>query len=109
MDVVTLVRHNPDHFSDEFCEWIEDNVHIWKAFEREANEVRGRGREHYSARTIVEFLRHHSAVKERGGMWKINDHSVPYLARLFILLYPEAHGFFEFRKITPKNKQTSLF
>lgn len=109
MNVITIVQSNPDHFSDEFTEWIEENTHIWKAFESEALRVLQLGREHYSARTIVEFLRHHSAIRERGGAWKINDHSVPYLARLFVLLYPEAHRLFEFRKINPKNRQKSLF
>lgn len=109
MDIVTLVQSNPDHFSDSFGEWIEENRHIWKAFEREALEIFNRGQKHYSARTIVEFLRHHSAIRERGGMWKINNDSVPYLARLFVLLYPEANQLFEFRKVNPKNAQKSLF
>jgi hypothetical protein len=109
MDVSTLVQHNPDHFSEDFGEWIEENVHIWKAFEREALEIHSRGQKHYSARTIVEFLRHHSAIRERGGMWKINNDCVPYLARLFVFLYPEANNLFEFRKVTVKNKQKSLF
>jgi len=109
MDVVTLVQRNPDHFSDDFGDWLEDNVHIWKAFEREALEIHNRGQQHYSARTIVEFLRHHSAIRERGGMWKINNDSVPYLARLFVLLYPEANRLFEFRKVNPRNAQRALF
>ena len=94
MNVLKIVQHNPTQFSDEFEDWIKDNLHIWKAFEKEALLVRAKGREHYSARTIIEFLRHHSAVSEVGGMWKINDHSVPYLGRLFVLVHPEAKNFF---------------
>ena len=109
MNVLKIVQHNPTQFSDEFEDWIKDNLHIWKAFEKEALLVLAKGREHYSARTIIEFLRHHSAVSEVGGMWKINDHSVPYLGRLFVLVHPEEKNFFEFRKINPKNKQISLF
>jgi hypothetical protein len=109
MDVLKLVDMNPDHFSDEFCDWIRENKHIWLAFHKEADRVRSAGRKHYSARTIVEYLRHHSAVSEKNSTWKINDHCVPYLGRLYVLAVPSAQDFFEFRKINPRNKQKSLF
>jgi len=63
---------------------------IWKAFEREANAVWRNGRRHYSARTIGEYLRHETALRE-DGEWKITD-----MARLYGLMYPE-RGLFEFR------------
>ena len=54
---------------------------------------------HYSARTIVHVLRHHSAVAEVDGEgWKINDHHSPYFARLFDLVHPEHVGLWEFRE-----------
>jgi hypothetical protein len=109
MDVLKVVRDNPKQFSIDFEDWLFENIHIWYAFEKEAQNIRARGREHYSSRTIVEFLRHHSAISEKGGMWKINDHSVPYLGRLFVLVHPEAKNFFEFRKINIKAKQLELF
>jgi hypothetical protein len=109
MSIITLVDKNPDQFSDEFTTWIRDNLHIWTAFESEADQIRGTGRKHYSARTIIEYLRHHSAVNEVGGTWKINDHCVPYLGRLYALKKPDAKNFFEFRKINPKNRQKPLF
>ena len=109
MDIVKLVDMNPDQFSDEFCGWIRENQHIWSAFCKEADQVRSTGRSHYSSRTIIEYLRHHSAVSEKNSTWKINDHCVPYLGRLYVLLKPEAKDFFEFRKITPKNRQKPLF
>jgi hypothetical protein len=102
-----LALRNAVHFSPGFPLWLRENAHIWVAFEREATRAwaaRGglaaatRGKmPHYSARTIVEVLRHHSMLREAGGGWKINDHCVPELARLYHLLYPSRAGFFETR------------
>ena len=109
MDILKIVRDNPGQFVIDFEDWLGDNMHIWYAFEREAQNIRAKGRDHYSARTIVEFLRHHSTISEKGGTWKINSNSIPYLSRLFVLIHPEAKDFFEFRKINPKVKQFELF
>ena len=84
---------------EEFSEWMLDNEHIWIAFEREALKVSNLGFKHYSARTIIEFLRHHSALQEKGSHWKINDHVTPYLARLFAAKYPNKKDLFEYRRI----------
>lgn len=81
----------------DFDEWLEQNNHIWIAFEQQAMLVSKKGFKRYSARTIVEFLRHHTAITENGSEWKINDHAIPHLARLFIKNHPQSAGFFEFR------------
>lgn len=95
---VELVQANPDAFRPDFLQWLTWNPHIWTAFVAKADEVRARGRKHYSARTIVEVLRHESVLRESPlGQWKINDHAAPNLARLYILFRPEAYGFFELR------------
>ena len=79
-----------------FDEWIADNTHIYQAFEREALAI-ARKRTRYSARTIVEFLRHHTLITEKDGEWKINDHATPHLARLFAKNHPTLKNLFEFR------------
>ena len=79
-----------------FDEWIADNPHIYQAFEREALAI-ARKRPRYSARTIVEFLRHHTLITEKDGEWKINDHATPHLARLFAKNHPMFAHLFEFR------------
>ena len=79
--------------------WFERNEHIWKAFEEQALLIYQRGHRHYSARTIVEFLRHHSALAEIESEWKINDHITPHLARRFMKDYPHMNGFFELRSM----------
>jgi hypothetical protein len=80
-----------------FEQWLKDNEHIWKAFENQALLIYQRGYRHYSARTIIEFLRHHSALQEKDSIWKINDHITPFLARKFIAHHPHLNGFFELR------------
>lgn len=83
----------------DFDLWLEDNQHIWEAFEKQALLVSERGFKHYSARTIVHVLRHHSALTETSGEWKINNNVSPYLARKFMQKYPQFKGFFETRGI----------
>lgn len=84
-------------FTPDFAEWLQDNWHVWEAFERHANRVWSRGRRHYSARTIIEVMRHESAVADNGPEYRLNNNAAPNLARLYMLLYPQAHGFFEVR------------
>ena len=79
-----------------FDEWIADNPHIYQAFEREALAI-ARKRPRYSARTIVEFLRHHTLITEKDGEWKINDHATTHLDRLFAKNHPTYAHLFEFR------------
>jgi hypothetical protein len=87
-----------NQFTPEFLAYLPENLHVYQAFEREARKVAARGRTHYSARTIIEVLRHNSTLEEVGGTWKLNDHYTPYLARLFALIHPAHSGLFEFRE-----------
>jgi hypothetical protein len=92
-----IVALHPETFPTEFSEWLDDNLHVWDAFAAQALSVVNVGFKHYSARTIIEVLRHHSALTEGGGIWKLNDHTTAYLARLFALAYPQHAKLFEFR------------
>ena len=96
IDPMAVALLHREQFTTEFMEYLPDNRHVYDAFELEANIVLGLGFKHYSARTIVEVLRHHSAIEER-GTWKINDHHTPYLARLFALRNPRHANLFEYR------------
>lgn len=95
LTLVDVVNCRPGLFRADFAAWLRENWPIWKAFEREANAVWRNGRRHYSARTIGEYLRHETALRE-DGEWKINNNIVPDMARLYGLMYPE-RGLFEFR------------
>lgn len=97
---VNIANANADSLSSEFLMWLPDNLHIWNAFVDQAMKIIGRGYKHYSARTILEFLRHHSALEERASQWKVNNNVQPYLARLFDLVYPEHMGLWEYRTTT---------
>jgi hypothetical protein len=87
-DVYALVRANASIFRDDFPGWLAENAHVWLAFEREANKVWDRGRRHYSGRTIIEVLRHNSALADTGPVYKINDHYTPDMSRLYRLVHP---------------------
>lgn len=83
-----------------FVLWVGDNIAIWEAFEAEALKVVNLGQRHYSARTIIHFLRHHSVLAETSeSQWKINDHHSPYLARLFAMVHPQHADLFEYRAV----------
>ena len=92
--LLQLIADNPSQFSEDFAAWIPENMHVWDAFVEQAMKIRARGHQHYSSYTIVEFLRHHSAIEEVGSAWKINNNHRPYLPRLFDLCYPHMAGMF---------------
>lgn len=100
-DVLSIANTNSQALCKEFLHWLPHNQHVWDAFVREANRVRNRGFTHYSARTIVHFLRHHTNVTERVSAWKINNNHSPYMARLFDLCFPQYAGMWSYRD-TPK-------
>ena len=91
-----IARNNQFEFTPEFMDFIEENGHIYEAFDKAAMEVIAAGFRHYSARTIIHVLRHHSAISQ-AGEWKINNNVSPYLARLFALVHPVHADLFEFR------------
>ena len=93
-----FARENKHLFTTEFMEFLPSNLHGYEAFEREARKIIARGFKHYSARTIIHVLRHHSALEQIGGDWKLNNNISPYLARLWVLMNPQHAGLFEFRE-----------
>jgi hypothetical protein len=95
----TLLRENPSLFPADFEPWFGPNHHVWKAFCDEAFHIRAKGFKRYSARTVIEVLRHHSAATEApGAVWKINNNHAPYMARLFDLRYPSCAGMWQYRE-----------
>lgn len=81
-----------------FPVWLDLNWHIWERFRVEADAIRARGRAHYAARTIAEYLRHQTMLREAADFeFKLNNNNVPDLARLYMTLNPAAAGFFHLR------------
>lgn len=84
-------------YRKDFGKWLLANFPIWRAFEREATRLWMRGRKHYSARTIAEWIRHNTTLAEVESRWKLNNNVIPDLARLYADFYPDRADFFEFR------------
>lgn len=97
--VMVMLDCKPEAFRKDFREWLEANYHVWELFEHEANQAWSRGRRHYSARTIGEYLRHQTmlAEVENEHGFKLNDHYWPDLARLYMMMHPDRDRFFELR------------
>jgi len=87
----------PADFRPDFRVWLAENHHVFAEFERRALQVAAR-RNHYSARTIAEVIRHDTAIGELSGTYKVNGNFVPCMARLFALLHQQHAGLFEFRE-----------
>jgi hypothetical protein len=97
LKVLAFIEKNPSFFRQQ-CAWFKENWHIFEAFAKTTLALIDKGRSHYSARTIVEVLRHHSILGEVAGQWKLNDHAAPDLARAFVIAHPEHIKFWEYRR-----------
>ena len=97
--VKSAVLLNQHKFTIKFYEWVIANIHIYEYFEKSAMQVWRAGHKHYGARTIVEVMRHRTAIREIGnGEWKINNNYVPDMAVLYMELHPEQDGFFQLKR-----------
>lgn len=105
---VRMAEAHRFQFTQEFLAYLPENLHVWDAFEREALAVARRGFKHYSARTIIHVLRHHSALAETGSEWKLNNNISPYLARLFALMHPAHANLFEYREAKAARRSMSF-
>lgn len=98
--VLALVQANAEQFRQNFAKWLLDNWPIWRAWHAEIDRVRALGRKHYSARDTLGYVRHWTVLREVDGQFKVNNNFSPDMARLYVLLHPEAEDFFEFRERT---------
>ena len=102
---LTLLAKTDEDIPNSFCAWLTNNFHVWEAFEAESFKIINKGFKHYSARTIIHYLRHHTAVEENGSAFKIMNGHSPYLARLFALVYPDHKEIFSYHKVVVANKE----
>jgi hypothetical protein len=93
-----LAMSHPD-IPQEFSDWLMENFPIWERFEAEALRVAQSGREHYSAYTIREFIRHETALSEANSEFKFNNNHTPHLARLFAMAHPQHAELFAFKAV----------
>lgn len=102
-----LIFQHPKDFGHKFGDWLGENFHVWERFMQEADKLRIKGRKHYSARTIIEVLRHESALSDNDKTYKLNDHCTPNLARLYMMITPFADKFFETRVLSKDRGHTT--
>ena len=77
-----LAASHPE-IPNHFVEWLRENEHIWIAFRDEALKMTRLGYQHYSSKTIMEYLRHHSVISENSDEFKLAQqvyHSNPWFA-----------------------------
>lgn len=98
--LLSFVEAHPEKFRPDFADWLKANPVIWMEFDKHATELRQAGRRNFSARTIIEVIRWNSAIRSKGDIFKINNNWAPDLARLFLMLHPEANGLFSLRDST---------
>lgn len=107
-----IVASRGDEFTSRFLEYIVHNMPVYEEFERRALRLWASGRTHYSARTILESVRHDTDIHEVASEYKINNNIIPDCARLFAIMHPdkplfsfrEARGRAHFRRpsVTPQ-------
>ncbi len=92
-----VIREAPDQFRAGFYTWLSDNWTLYHRFEQQGIAVAMRGRKHYSAYTIVEYLRHETMLRDQDEEFKLNQAWSSSMARLFAHLNPQHADLFEFR------------
>lgn len=97
MNAQRLVSYG-QFFLPGFLSWLADNRHVYETFEQQALAAIEEGKGHFSARTIVEDMRHYSRQRDSDGTFKINDHRAPDLARVFAIHHPQHAKLWEYRR-----------
>lgn len=95
--VFALICAEQKRFRADFMGWLSANYEVFLRFEAEADRIWSAGRRRYSQRTIWEYMRHETNVRQAEEDFKLNDHYVKDCALLYTLLHPDRDGFFEFR------------
>lgn len=87
---------NNDSISIEQSYKLSANQDLYTAFLIEAHKVAAK-RDHYSARTIMEVLRHNSYASDDDPRYKINNDITPLMAKMSMLMFPSLNGLFKTR------------
>lgn len=88
-----------DQILSAFLAFHAENPDVWTLFERFALGAIEAGRDHYSAKAVVERIRWHVEIETRGDEMKINNNFTAHFARMFHLAHPNHDGFFRNRKL----------
>lgn len=98
-EALAYVYEHPDDFREGFDDWLLDNFDIQLFFNKEAVAIAKTGRQHYSAYTLVEYLRHHTMLRSTDADFKINNLFRASMSRLFAAMHPEYKDLFAYRTL----------
>lgn len=115
LSALEKIERHDGLFQPKFSKWLAQNWGLWVAFVNQAEAVWLAGKRHYSARTIIEFLRHQTSLRQTtveagpsGNPLKINNSYVPDIGRLYGLMYPSRETFFECRQLKGTTTRTVI-
>lgn len=92
----SIIATVPDQFREGFSLWLTENWDLYRRFEEEAVAAASK-RAHYSAYTVIEYLRHETLLRDQDAEFKLNQAWTSSVARLFAHLNPTYQHVFEFR------------
>lgn len=109
---MVIIESQAKLFRPDFGRWLKSNWHIYKRFDEEAQRVWDSGRRSYSARTLIEYIRHDTFVREVSASpmqaYKVNNSYVPDLGRIYGLMNDGREDFFECRVMRHTTIRTSI-
>lgn len=106
-DALDIIDLDAEAFQPAFRPWLIENWPIWERFCQEAEVIWSMGRPHYSARTIIEVMRHETALRQMEGL-KIDNSFVPDCGRLYGRVYATRANFFECRELRSATKRSPI-
>jgi len=77
--------------------YAASNMEFLDKFIEESFKI-SRVRQHYSAQTIIEIIRHHSAITDDSPNYKISHRARAIFSRLVMALFPELNGLFKTKR-----------
>jgi len=95
----------------DFQQFHKKNPHVWELFKHYSLIAIKSGREHYSARAVIERIRWHSdSDTQADSFFKIPNATIAYYARLFHAAYPKHKGFYRTGVVatTPRPLQVEM-
>lgn len=96
-----LALPEPDDTDERFAEFHSANPAVYAELVRLARELRASGHRRLGIRMLWEVLRWQRMLDIEAGVspYKLNDHYVPYYARLIMATEPDLVGIFEIRAL----------
>lgn len=95
-ELIEMIGQHKHCFFPEFRQWMDENYEVYCVFSRLADGLWNAGRNHYSARAILEKMRYDHAISDSSEEFKLCDRVLPELSRLYVLCRPSRLYMFKF-------------